>query len=79
MEQILAGYEMLMGAFATTTSISVSTSFFTNILDKYNLMHMSVVQAMANDVLNQLLCKMLLDVASPLLLVKSLFPTWLVR
>eukprot|EP00966_Prymnesium_polylepis_P208385 4827438-Prymnesium_polylepis.1 len=34
---------------------------------------------MANDVLTQLLCSMLLDVASPLLLVKSLFPTWLVR
>ena len=78
LQQILAGYEMLMSAFATTTSISVSTSFFTNILDKYSLMHVSVVQ-MANDVLNQLLCNMLIDVASPLLLVKSLFPTWLVR
>ena len=68
-----------MGAFATTTFISLSTSFLANILDKYSLMHMSVVQATANYVLDKLLCNMPLDVASPLLLVKSLFPTWRVR
>eukprot|EP00966_Prymnesium_polylepis_P331271 7386833-Prymnesium_polylepis.1 len=79
LKQIVAGYETLISVFANTASICVSTSFLTGILDNYSLMHMSVVQAMPNDALDKLLCDMLIDVASPMLLVKSLFPTWLVR